>query len=131
MLRVECVRDAAEGITTAALLGLGWEEALHRLAYASGAHGAVLMRNRPDRVLACMFSKDVAETVSAYAAGRAPPNSRYRRVRLGPRLGFRLEGPGSGTAGQTAHNARARRICIVVHCSCALDLIIFQNGIQV
>jgi DNA-binding CsgD family transcriptional regulator len=49
------------------------------------------MRNRPDRVLACMFSKDVAETVSAYAAGRAPPNSRYRRVRLGPRLGFRVD----------------------------------------
>jgi hypothetical protein len=91
MLRVECVRDAAEGITTAALLGQGWEEALHRFAYASGAHGAVLMRNRPDRVLAWMFSEDVAETVSAYAAGRAPSNSRYRHVRLGPRLGFRVD----------------------------------------
>jgi DNA-binding CsgD family transcriptional regulator len=88
---VECVRDAAEGITTAALLGQGWEEALHRFAYASGAHGAVLMRNRPDRVLAWMFSEDVAETVSAYAAGRAPSNSRYRHVRLGPRLGFRVD----------------------------------------
>src|ERR1700674_4998558 len=83
MLRTECIRDAVECITTAALLGRGWEEALHRFAYASGAHGAVLMRNRPERVLASMFSKDVAETVSAYEAGRAPPNSRYRRVRLG------------------------------------------------
>jgi DNA-binding CsgD family transcriptional regulator len=91
MLRIECIRDAVECITTAALLGRGWEEALHRFAYASGAHGAVLMRNRPDRVLAFMFSEDVAETVSAYAAGRAPPNSRYRRVRLGPRLGFRVD----------------------------------------
>jgi DNA-binding CsgD family transcriptional regulator len=91
MLRMECIRDAAEGITTAALLGQGWEEALHRFAYASGAHGAVLMRNRPDRMLAAVTSEEVAETVSAFAAGRAPPSSRYRRVMVGPRIGFRVD----------------------------------------
>ncbi len=88
---MECIKDATEGITTAALLGQGWEEALHRFAYAAGAHGAVLMRNRPARMLAAITSEEVAETVSAFAAGRAPPSSRYRRVLVGPRIGFRFD----------------------------------------
>lgn len=91
MLRTESIRDAVEGITTAALLGEGWEDALHRFAYASGAHGAVLMRNRPSRMLSAITTEEVAETVSAFAAGRAPPSSRYRVVRVGPKIGFRVD----------------------------------------
>ena len=91
MLRMECMMDAAQGVTTAALLGEGWEEALHRFAYASGAHGAVLMRNRPDRMLSAITTEEVAETVWAFAAGRAPPSSRYRVVRVGPKIGFRVD----------------------------------------
>jgi hypothetical protein len=91
MLRLDGLRDAVEGVVTSALLGEGWEEALHRFAYASGAHGAVLMRNRPSRMLAAITTEEVAETVSAFAAGRAPPNSRYRHVIAGPRIGFRLD----------------------------------------
>ena len=91
MLRVECIRDAVEGITTAALLGQGWEEALHRFAHASGAHGAVLMRTRPNRMLSAITTEEVAEPVSAFAAGRAPPNSRYRIVLSGPKIGFRVD----------------------------------------
>ncbi|MBV9592052.1 MAG: helix-turn-helix transcriptional regulator [Hyphomicrobiales bacterium] len=91
MLRMECMMDAAQGVTTAALVGEGWEEALHRFAYASGAHGAVLMRNRPDRMLSAITTEEVAETVWAFAAGRAPPSSRYRVVRVGPKIGFRVD----------------------------------------
>ena len=91
MLRMECMRDAVEGVTTAALLGEGWEEALHRFAYASGAHGAVLMRNRSSRMLSAITTEEVAETVSAFAAGRAPPSSRYLVVRVGPKIGFRVD----------------------------------------
>ena len=91
MLRIECIRDAVEDVTTAALLGEGWEEALHRFAYASGAHGAVLMRNRPSRMLSAITTEEVAETVSAFAAGRAPPSSRYVVVRVGPKIGFRVD----------------------------------------
>src|ERR1700730_7668163 len=90
MLRMECIRDAVEGVT-AALLGKGWEEALHRFAYASGAHGAVLMRTRANRMLASSTREEVAEPVAAFAAGRAPPNSRYRMVMVGPRFGFRVD----------------------------------------
>ena len=91
LLRMERIKDAVEGVTTAALLGQGWEEALHRFAYASGAHGAVLMRNRPARMLAAITTEEVADTVTAFAAGQAPPSSRYRRVIVGPRVGFRLD----------------------------------------
>jgi DNA-binding CsgD family transcriptional regulator len=85
------MKEAVDGITASALLGEGWEEALHRLAYACGAHGAVLMRNNPKRMLAAVTSEEVADTVSAFAAGRAPPSSRYRRVVVGPRIGFRVD----------------------------------------
>jgi DNA-binding CsgD family transcriptional regulator len=91
MLRVELIRNAVEDITTAALLGHGWEEALNRFAYASGAHGAVLMRNRADRMLTAITTEEVAEAVSAFAAGRAPQSSRYRQVAVGLRLGFRVD----------------------------------------
>jgi len=88
---VECLKEAVEDITAAALLGKGWEEALHRFAYASGAHGAILMRTRRDRMLAVVASEEVADKVSAFAAGSAPPNSRYWRVLLGPQTGFRVD----------------------------------------
>jgi DNA-binding CsgD family transcriptional regulator len=88
---MDSIKDAVENITASALLGEGWEEALHSFAYACGAHGAVLMRNNHSKMLAAITTEEVADTVSAFAAGRAPPSSRYRRVVVGPKIGFRVD----------------------------------------
>ena len=54
MLRVDRIKQAADDIVAAALGAQGWEEALGRFSTAAGAHGAVLMSNRPDRLVAAV-----------------------------------------------------------------------------
>ena len=90
------IKEADDHVTAAAILGDGWEDALSRLSDASGAHGAVLMRNRADRMLAAVTTDEIAESVQAFAAGRAPPSSRYARVRYGRTPRFRVDEFGRG-----------------------------------
>ena len=90
MLRVDRIKAAVDDVMAAALLGDGWEQALAGLSYASGAHGAVLMRNRAHHMLAAITTEEMAESVKVFAAGHAPPNSRYSRVRH-DRAGFRID----------------------------------------
>ena len=85
------IQTAADGVVEAALAGEPWDEPLLHLAHAAGARDAVLMRNSPTRMMAAFATPEAAEAVAAFAAGRAPPNSRYARVRIGPRDGFRLD----------------------------------------
>jgi DNA-binding CsgD family transcriptional regulator len=91
VLRMDHIKEAVDHVTAAAVLGDGWEDALSRLADASGAHGAVLMRNRPNRMLAAVTTDEIAESVKAFAAGRAPPSSRYARVKYGRTPRFRID----------------------------------------
>lgn len=91
MLRVEPIRRAADDLMAAAVLGEGWEEALHGLSEAACAQGAVLMRNRGHRMVAAVTTREVAEAVADFAAGRTPPNSRYRRVNHTRSSGFRVD----------------------------------------
>eukprot|EP01035_Chromulina_nebulosa_P011567 gene11567-15459_t len=49
------------------------------------------MRNTPGGMLCAVATAEAAETVAAFAAGKAPPNSRYSRVRIGPASGFRID----------------------------------------
>jgi hypothetical protein len=74
------VRAGADDLISAALLAEGWEKALERFAYAAGARDAVLMRNRGHRMVAAVTSAEVAGPVAEFAAGKAPPNSRYQRM---------------------------------------------------
>jgi hypothetical protein len=85
------IKTAVDDLTAAAILGDGWEDALSRLSDASGAHGAVLMRNRANRMLAAITTDEIAESVQAFAAGRAPPSSRYARVKYGRTPRFRVD----------------------------------------
>ncbi len=91
MLRVEPIRQAVDELMAAAILGDGWEEALTGLAKAACAQGAVLMRNRGCRMVAAVTTPEVAEAVADFAAGRAPPNSRYARVNHSRTSGFRVD----------------------------------------
>ncbi len=91
MLQVDRIKTAVDDVMAAAILGDGWEHALARFAYAAGAHGAVLMRNRTNRLLAAVTTHEIAESVKAFAAGKAPPSSRYSRVKHGQTAGFRVD----------------------------------------
>src|SRR5688572_13871461 len=91
MLRMDRIKQAVDDVTAAAILGDGWEDALSRFSDASGAHGAVLMRNRANRMLAAVTTDEIAESVKAFAAGRAPPSSRYARVKYGRTPRFRID----------------------------------------
>ena len=82
---------AAEGVVAAALLGEDWSGPLGRLAGAVDARDAVLMRNTESRMVAAIVTDEASESVAAFAAGNAPPNSRYARVRIGTRHGFRID----------------------------------------
>jgi len=85
------IKAAADEVVTAALLGKGWDEALVRFAHAAGARDAVLMRNTARAMVVAVATEEAAETVAAFAAGRAPPNSRYARVKVDPAGGFRID----------------------------------------
>jgi DNA-binding CsgD family transcriptional regulator len=90
-MRIDRIKAATDDIVAAALVGGGWEAALAGFAEAAGAHGAVIMRNRPDRLVSVITSEEIAEPVADFAAGRAPPSSRYARVRPGRAIGFRVD----------------------------------------
>ena len=91
MLSVDTIKSAAGGIVAAALLAQGWEAALERFAQAADARDAVLMRNTPSRMVKALATGESAGAVAQFAAGNAPPNSRYKRVRTSPLLGFRID----------------------------------------
>jgi DNA-binding CsgD family transcriptional regulator len=97
VLRLDRIKAAVNDVMAAAILGDGWEQALAQFSYASGAHGAVLMRgallkrNCAHHVLATITTDDMAELVQAYIAGRRPPNSRYSRVQYGSAARFRVD----------------------------------------
>lgn len=91
MLRIERLEAAAHELCAAALLGDGWDEALTRFSNAADAHGAILMRNSRDRLLAAIATDEIADAVADFAAGRAPESSRQTRVPSLPGLGFRID----------------------------------------
>jgi DNA-binding CsgD family transcriptional regulator len=91
VLRTDRIKATVDDLMAAAILGDGWEDALARFAYAAGAHGAVLMRNRTNRLMAAVTTDEIAEAVKAFAAGQAPPSSRYSRVKHGRTAGFRVD----------------------------------------
>jgi DNA-binding CsgD family transcriptional regulator len=85
------LKTAADGVVAAALAGEPWNAPLAHLARAAGARDAVLMRNSETRMMTAVVTEEAADTVAAFARGNAPPNSRYARVRIGPRSGFRVD----------------------------------------
>ncbi|WP_442583026.1 helix-turn-helix transcriptional regulator [Mesorhizobium sp. ASY16-5R] len=91
MLRADELKAAAGDVVAAALLSQGWEQALLRFARAAGARDAVLMRNSSHAMVVGVATEEATETVAAFAAGRAPPNSRYDRVKPDISGGFRID----------------------------------------
>jgi DNA-binding CsgD family transcriptional regulator len=91
MISIEGIRAGVDDLVSAAILAEGWEEALARFALAADARDAVLMRNRALKPVAVVTSASAAGAVADYAAGRAPPNSRYLRVSNLRYVGFRID----------------------------------------
>jgi DNA-binding CsgD family transcriptional regulator len=90
MLSIEGLRAGADDLVSAAILAEGWEDALTRFARAADARDAVLMRNATHRMVSAVVTAEAAGAVADFAAGRAPPNSRYVRVK--PHyVGFRVD----------------------------------------
>jgi DNA-binding CsgD family transcriptional regulator len=90
MLSMDGIRAGVDDMVSAAILADGWESALARFALAAGARDAVLMRNEARRMVSAVVTAEAAGAVADFAAGRAPPNSRYHRV--GMRYsGFRID----------------------------------------
>ena len=89
-ISIDGLRAGVDDLVSAALLAEGWEEALTRFTHAAGARDAVLMRNAGHKMIAAVTTAGAKEGVSAFAAGQAPPNSRYRRVDS-RHFGFRLD----------------------------------------
>jgi DNA-binding CsgD family transcriptional regulator len=91
MLRIDAIRAATEELATASLLGEDWAPALERISFEAGARGVAVIRNRNRRLVAAVSTSQVAETVAAFLAGRAPPNSRQVRVNHDGDPGFRVD----------------------------------------
>jgi DNA-binding CsgD family transcriptional regulator len=91
MASIDAIRAGADDLVSAALLAEGWEPALERFAHAAGARDAVLMRNAARKMVAAITTAGAREGVAAFAAGRAPPNSRYQRVGSSHHVGFRID----------------------------------------
>ena len=91
MIDVTGMKIAVDDLVSAAFAGDSWQEPLGRLAVSAGARDAVLMRNVQSRLVSAMVTADAAESVAAFAAGKAPPNSRYSRVRASIANGFRID----------------------------------------
>lgn len=91
MIDVLGMMTAVHDLVSAAFAGDRWEEPLNRLAVSAGARDAVVMRNSRSHVLSAMVTAEGAESVAAYIAGKAPPNSRYLRVRTSIAEGFRID----------------------------------------
>lgn len=91
MIEQQQIRNAVEGVVAAALLAEDWTGSLARLAEAAGARDAVLMRNSASRMITAVVTDEAVEGVARFAAGNAPPNSRYGRVRIGLKDQFRID----------------------------------------
>src|SRR5262249_44900050 len=91
MIDVTSMQAAAEDVVSAALTGQAWDEPLGRLAVAAGARDAGLMRNTASHMVAAVVTGQASDTVAAFAAGKAPPNSRYERVKNSLGSGFRVD----------------------------------------
>lgn len=91
MIDVMGMMTAIDDLVSAAFAGHRWEEPLNRLASSAGARDAVLMRNSQSQVVSAMVTAEGAESVANYIAGKAPPNSRYLRVRNSIADGFRVD----------------------------------------
>jgi DNA-binding CsgD family transcriptional regulator len=85
------LKASVDDLVAATFLGEDWTQPLAELAAASGARDAVLMRNTDNRMVKSVATDGAAEMVEVFAAGRAPPNSRYSRVRIGLKDGFRID----------------------------------------
>src|ERR1043165_6548807 len=84
------IRAAVDDVVAAALLDEGWDAALTRFAHAAGARDAVLMRNTRHATVVGVATEEAADTVAACIAGKAPPNSRYDKVKA-DQGGFRID----------------------------------------
>ena len=84
------IRAAVDDVVAAALLDEGWDAALTRFAHAAGARDAVLMRNTRHATVVGVATEEAADTVAAFIAGKAPPNSRYDKVKANSG-GFRID----------------------------------------
>jgi DNA-binding CsgD family transcriptional regulator len=91
VLRADGLKLAAENLLNAALLGEAWESALETLAKTAGARGAVLMRNRNNRLIRAITTQEVSQQVKDYMAGLTPPNSRQVKVSPDRSKRFRLD----------------------------------------
>jgi DNA-binding CsgD family transcriptional regulator len=91
MLRERELHGAVQNLVECALVGDGWEQALHRLARAADARGANLVCNSATRSIGGFASPDVAGTQARYFASARPPDSRFNRVRTGPHCNFRTD----------------------------------------
>ncbi|MGC8731685.1 MAG: helix-turn-helix transcriptional regulator [Halothiobacillaceae bacterium] len=91
MIDIARVTVAVDGFLAAAFLGEGFESALAALAEGCGARDAVLMRNTRSRLVKAFATDEASDAVAAFVAGKAPPNSRYSRVRTSLRGGFRVD----------------------------------------
>jgi DNA-binding CsgD family transcriptional regulator len=80
-----------DDVVAAALLDEGWDAALTRFAQAAGARDAVLMRNTRHATVVSVATGEAAGTVAAFIAGKAPPSSRYDKVKVDPGGGFRID----------------------------------------
>jgi DNA-binding CsgD family transcriptional regulator len=90
MLSMDGIRAGVDDLVSAAILADGWEEALQRFATAAGARDAVLMRNEARKMVTAIVTPECARAVADFAAGKAPPNSRYLRVSA-RYSGFRID----------------------------------------
>jgi DNA-binding CsgD family transcriptional regulator len=90
MLSLDRIRAGVDDLAAAAILADGWVEALGRFAVAAGARDAVLMRNEARKMVTAIVTPEAAGAVADFAAGRAPPNSRYQRVGT-HYAGFRID----------------------------------------
>ncbi|GAB2174979.1 helix-turn-helix transcriptional regulator [Dongia sp. agr-C8] len=90
MLSIDGIRAGVDDLVSAAILAAGWEEALGHFAMAAGARDAVLMRNEARKMVTAIVTPEAARAVADFAAGRAPPNSRYQRVGT-HYVGFRID----------------------------------------
>src|SRR3954464_10938843 len=97
------IRAAVDDVVAAALLDEGWDAALTRFAHAAGARDAVLMRNTRHGTVVGVATEEAADTVAAFVAGKAPPSSRYDKVRGAADGGFRIDHD-DYTDGELAHD---------------------------
>jgi DNA-binding CsgD family transcriptional regulator len=91
MIERGSILAAAGDIVASALLDEGWDGALTRFAHVAGARDAVLMRNTQHRTVVAVATEEAAGTVADFTAGKAPPSSRYARVKADPNGGFRID----------------------------------------